>query len=199
MLSTFCNFNISRYCSNYWLQNPSMGSTSCAAGRALPRQLRIWFWALRHASTCPFEIYQLNSRPELCQSWLPDAFVSLEIFTKLSKLCLHGYATPTSLRSLAEKVWNVIKIEGLEMSKKFCTCLNWANFLLGELLPKLFFSLAAFVFAQININLSQTKSYLPQNAAPPHSRKRQTNKMFRRRFKWFLVLAICYLHRLNLM
>ena len=43
MLSTFCNFNISRYCSNYWLQKPSMGSTSCAAGWALPRQLRICF------------------------------------------------------------------------------------------------------------------------------------------------------------
>ena len=41
----------------------------------------------------------------------------------------------------------------------FYASLNSANFLAGELLPKLFLSLGAFVFVQIYINLSQTKSW----------------------------------------
>ena len=41
----------------------------------------------------------------------------------------------------------------------FYAFLNSANFLALELLPKLFLSLGAFVFVQIYINFSQTKSW----------------------------------------
>ena len=66
---------------------------------------RIW---LNAWSPCPFEICQLNSlKVFFWQSWSP-AFVFLEIFINLSKLCLPRNTTSTYLRR--EKNKNLQKI-----------------------------------------------------------------------------------------
>ena len=99
----------------------------------------------------------------------------LEMFINLSKLPLLRNATRLPLSGVykiseryrnrkkklkSKQSWKFIEIEGLKKAKIFNASLNSANFLSGELLPKLFISLAAFVFAQIFINLSQSLAVL---------------------------------------